>query len=83
MVDLWANFITYRHPTPKTKSNKFIGKSLENHTQSWKRVTETSLNYGRIANGKVTFDADEDFDKRLEMWRDIILKEKRRTNKWL
>lgn len=46
-------------------------------TSSWKRVTPESLNYGRISNGEVNFAKDEEFEKRMQMWRNLILKEEK------
>lgn len=78
MLDLWVNFLRHRHPTPKivsnydTKKTGFVGDSLKDLTQSWRPTTKASLNYARLADGKINFDQDQEFDSRMKMWREFL-----------
>jgi hypothetical protein len=74
MVDLWANFATYRDPTSKDGEN-FIGDSLNNLEIMCTAATggeDKNHEYITIKNAKLGFEADRRFNDHKNFWTQLL-----------
>ena len=71
MVDLWANFATYTHPTPQREDLTFVGESLTDLKWPWLPVNDAKdPKYVILKDGRVHFHQDAKVNDRLTLWRD-------------
>ena len=68
MVDLWANFAIYRHPTPK-EGDTIVGHSLKNFNSPWRAADVNARGFVKLENGRLKQDADEWAERRLALWK--------------
>lgn len=72
LVDMWTNFATHQHPTPRSKDGKVIGTYLEDIQHSWKSVqrqmeTNQPLYYTLDSKG-FRHEPNAELDSRLKLW---------------
>ncbi len=74
MVDMWANFASFRDPTPKQK-NTFVGDSLKGLPTAWPPSKMEETEFGRMPTF-VSLKAEDDFEIEeedgLRRWRERV-----------
>ncbi len=76
MVDLWANFATYRKPTPKYDDGAFVGEALARLEKPWRPAklgVSDGTDMALLKNGGVAFEKQGTFQRRHEMWTEIFM----------
>ena len=75
MVDLWANFATFRDPTPKGSDGNFIGDSLSELKKPWmaaKVGQKDGEDMAILSGGTISSDKSERFFGRIKFWEKLF-----------